>query len=98
MTFEPEVVAVIAIGAVVVIGLLFKRSRSTRTRSFGRPVVGGPANLRFTCAGCSQQFTHSRRTLAAWRRGDRQFLCNACHTKRRGSQPRFGKQKSDAGR
>lgn len=88
MPFAPEVVAIVAVGAVVVIGLLFKRMRSTRTRNVGRPVAGGPTNLRFTCAGCSQQFTHSRRTLAAWRRGGRQFLCNACNTKQRGSQPK----------
>jgi len=88
MAFAPEVVAAIAVGAVVVIGLVLKRLRSTRTRNVGRPVADGPANLRFTCAGCSQQFTHSRRTLAAWRRGTRQFFCNACHTKWRGAQPR----------
>jgi predicted SprT family Zn-dependent metalloprotease len=81
-------VAAIAIGVVVVIGLVAKRMRSTRTRNVGRPVEGGPSSLRFTCAGCSQQFTQSRRTLAAWRKGGRQFLCNACNTKRSGSQPR----------
>ena len=88
MAIAPEVVAVIAIGAVVVIGLVLKHMRATRTRNVGRPVADGPTNLRFTCAGCSQQFTHSRRTLAAWRKGGRQFLCNACNTKRRGNQAR----------
>jgi hypothetical protein len=88
MPIAPEIVAAVAVGAVVVIGLVFNRLRSTRTRNVGRPVDGGPANLRFTCAGCSQQFTHSRRTLSAWRKGTRQFFCNACHTRRRGAQHR----------
>jgi hypothetical protein len=88
MPIAPEIVAAMAVGAVVVVGLMFKRLRSTRTRNVGRPVADGPANLRFTCAGCSQQFTHSRRTLSAWRKGTRQFFCNACHTRRRGAQHR----------
>lgn len=88
MRFEPELLAGL-IGAVMfVLGLLFLRARANRTRNVGRPVPHGPANLRFKCAGCSQQFTHSRRTLAEWRKGGRQFHCNACHTKLQGGKRR----------
>lgn len=69
--------------AAFVIGLLFLRGKATRTRNVGRPVTSGPASLRYNCAGCAQKFTHSRRTLADWKRGTRRFYCNACHTKRR---------------
>lgn len=68
-----------------VIGLLVLVARKTRTRTVGRRLLGGPANLRFTCAGCSGQFTHSRRTLGEWGSGARQFRCKACHTKSRGA-------------
>ncbi|RQP26699.1 YtxH domain-containing protein [Piscinibacter terrae] len=86
MRFAPELIAVI-VGAVgLLAGLLWLRAKGKRTRNVGRPVSDGPANLRYSCAGCSQQFTHSRRTLAAWKRGDRRFYCNACHTKSRGSR------------
>ncbi|HEV7914620.1 MAG TPA: hypothetical protein VGP22_12715 [Albitalea sp.] len=80
----------IAIGvavAVFVAVLLFLWTRAKRTRNVGRPVTGGPSNLRFTCAGCSRQFTHSRRTLSEWVEGLRQFHCKACHTRRRGTRP-----------
>lgn len=85
MQLEPELIAAVVAAAVFVAGIFFFRARTKRTRNVGRPVSGGPANLRYTCAGCSQQFTHSRRTLGAWDRGTRQFYCNACHTKWRGS-------------
>lgn len=52
-----------------------------------RPEPRGPANLRFICAGCSQQFTHTRRTLGAWEKGTRRFYCNACHAKWRSARP-----------
>jgi hypothetical protein len=87
MTLRPEIAAAAIAVAVLVIGVLLRRWRATRTRNVGRPVSGGPANLRFVCAGCSQQFTHSRRTLTAWEAGTRRFLCNACHTLRRGLRP-----------
>jgi hypothetical protein len=86
MQLAPELVAGGLAAAALLIGLLFLRARARRTRNVGRPVSRGPANLRFTCAGCSHQFTHSRRTLGAWGKGTRQFYCNACHTKWRGAQ------------
>jgi DNA-directed RNA polymerase subunit RPC12/RpoP len=85
MQLPPELIAVAVAAAVVVAGLLLLRAKGKRTRNVGRPVSEGPANLRYVCARCSQQFTHSRRTLAEWKRGGRQFYCNACHTRRRGA-------------
>src|SRR5436190_12960184 len=87
MRLAPELIAAVVVAVFLVAGLLFFRSRSRRTRNVGRPVSHGPANLRYTCAGCSQQFTHSRRTLSLWKKGTRQFYCSACHTKWRGSHP-----------
>lgn len=88
MQVAPEVLFAAAIAAIAfLVGVLYLRVRAKRTRSVGLRVAHGPANLRFTCAGCSGQFTHSRRTLAAWSKGTRRFYCNACHTKWQGSHP-----------
>lgn len=93
MQFSPEVLfaAAIAAGAFLA-GLLYLRARSKRTRSIGRKLASGPANLRFTCAGCKGQFTHSRRTIGTWDKGQRRFFCNACHTKWLGANPPSGKR------
>ncbi len=82
MSFTPDELFAAAIAAVAFsAGVLFWRSRARRTRSVGRRLEAGPSNLRFTCAGCSGKFTHSRRTISAWEKGGRSFFCNACHTK-----------------
>jgi len=81
-----ELLFAAAIAAVAFLaGLLVLRRRARRTRSVGLRPSGGPANMRFTCAGCSGQFTHSRRTISAWDKGTRSFYCHACHTKWQGS-------------
>jgi hypothetical protein len=91
MQVVPEFLFAAAIAAVAFLcGIFYLRARSRRTRSVGRRVSRGPANLRFTCAGCSNQFTHSRRTQAAWENGTRKFFCHACHTKSRGAQAAAG--------
>jgi hypothetical protein len=41
----------------------------------------------FTCAGCSGQFAHTKRTVAAWEKGSRRVFCDACHKKWRNAQP-----------
>ena len=82
MSFSPELLFAAAIAAAAfLVGMLYLYSRSKRTRSVGLKVAGGPRNLRFTCAGCSGRFTHSRQTLSGWERGDRSFYCKACRTK-----------------
>jgi hypothetical protein len=88
MQFPPEVLVAAAIAAIAfLVGLLYLRARSKRTRSVGRKLASGPANLRFTCVGCKGQFTHSRRTIGTWDKGQRRFFCNACHTKWLGANP-----------
>ena len=41
----------------------------------------GPATVKFTCSTCSQEFTHTRRTIAAWQKGLRRMACDDCHRK-----------------
>jgi len=88
MQIAPEILFAAAVGVVAFLaGLVYLRLRGRRTRSVGLRIANGPSNLRFTCAGCSGQFTHSRRTIAAWNKGTRKFVCNACHTKWHGVLP-----------
>ncbi|MBC7955440.1 MAG: hypothetical protein H7Y33_06190 [Cytophagales bacterium] len=95
MQLSPEFLFAASIGAVAFLaGLIYLRRRTRRTRSVGLRMAGGPTNLRFTCAGCSGKFTHSRRTLAGWNKGTRSFYCNACHTKSQGSQDNELRSKS----
>ena len=87
MDFSPELFALIVAALAFVAGLLIVRARRRQTRTVGRGTGHKrPANLRFTCANCTKQFTHSRRTLLAYDQGERKFFCNACHTRWRGSQ------------
>lgn len=86
MALSSELIFAIGMAAVAFLGgLLWLRRRGPRTRNVahgkGRSAAGVPAKLRYTCAGCSGQFTHSRRTLAARDKGAKSFYCNACHTR-----------------
>jgi LSD1 subclass zinc finger protein len=87
MEFSPELFAALVAAVAFAAGLwyLWARRRQTRTRGGSRR-ARGPSNLRFTCANCTKQFTHSRRTLLTYEQGARQFFCSACHTRWRGSQ------------
>ncbi|MEO8154412.1 MAG: hypothetical protein ABI605_15185 [Rhizobacter sp.] len=88
MSLTPELIFAMAVAAIAFLaGVLYFRLHPRRTRSVGRVVSRQPANLRFTCKGCSQEFTHSRQTLNAWQKGTRQFFCKACHTKRLHERP-----------
>ena len=103
MQLTPEVIAGFGAAFAIVVALLFIRARAKRSRGVQRPLSRGPASIRFVCAGCSEQFTHSKRTLGAWEKGTRRFYCNACHTKWRGSHAphtvqRDGAANSDAQR
>jgi LSD1 subclass zinc finger protein len=87
MEFSPELFAALVAAVAFAAGLWFVRARRRQTRTRGGSGrARGPANLRFTCANCTKQFTHSRRTLLAYEQGARQFFCSACHTRWRGSQ------------
>ena len=87
MLRTPELLIPLGAALFVVVLLLLLRARAARNRGGQRVVSRGPANLRFVCAGCEGQFTHSRRTLGAWEKGTRRFYCNPCHAKWRGSHP-----------
>jgi hypothetical protein len=86
MALSPEFLFAAAIAAVVFLGgFLWLRKQGPKTRNVahgkGRREIPAPANLRYTCAGCAGQFTHSRRTLSAREKGAKSFYCNACHTR-----------------
>jgi hypothetical protein len=87
MQITPELLVGLGIAISIALVLLIFRARATRRRTVERSVSRGPPNLRFTCAGCSEPSTHTKRTLGAWEKGTRRFYCNACHKKWRGSQP-----------
>jgi hypothetical protein len=94
MSISPELLFALAVAAVAFLfGALALRARAkrTRTKSLGRKITGGPTNLRFTCVGCKGQFTHSRQTLSGWERGNRNFYCKACLTKRSGEKRKLRK-------
>ena len=82
------VIAAALILALVVVGFfVVTRKRSTRLDPTISPRSRSPASLHYVCAGCSVQFTHSRRTIGAWEKGTRRFFCSNCHTKWRHKQP-----------
>jgi hypothetical protein len=79
---SPELAFAVAVAAVAFLfGILQLRSRGRRTRSVGHKPDEMPANLRYICASCGGRFTHTRRTVAAWKKGARSFHCRACHTR-----------------
>ena len=85
------VIAAVLILTLVVVGLLvITRRRSHRPDPANLTRSRGPASLHYVCAGCSSQFTHSRRTIGAWEKGTRRFFCSNCHTKWRDKQPPRG--------
>ena len=82
------VIAAVLILALVFVGfIIVTRKRSNRPDPSTSTRSRGPANLHYVCAGCSAQFTHSRRTIGAWEKGTRRFFCSNCHTKWRDKQP-----------
>jgi hypothetical protein len=88
MPFSDNMLLIIGGALVAIIFLIaLVRSHSKQTHKTTRPTSRGPASMQFVCAGCSQEFTHTKRTVAAWEKGTRRFFCNACHQKWRGSRP-----------
>lgn len=86
MSWSSELIFAAGMAAVAFLaGLLWLHRRGPLTRNVvhgkGRKAGAVPTKLRYTCAGCSGQFTHSRRTLAAREKGAKSFYCNACHTR-----------------
>jgi hypothetical protein len=79
----------IAIGVAVIVAA-FLLARAARGKpSVRRPVstYTGPASVNFQCAGCGQQFQHTKRTIAAWKKGFRRISCDRCHKNWRDTNP-----------
>ena len=85
-------------GAVLLVLIAAFGFRTWRSRSgtSARNTARGPSNLHFVCAGCKGQFTHTKRTVAAWERGTRRFFCNSCHRSWREAQPPQDQQGSQS--
>ena len=66
---------------VVSVVLVLSRSLGRTKIDFKKSEYSGPQDVRFTCAKCSKQFNHSRRTIVAWEKGSRRIFCNGCHKK-----------------
>lgn len=84
MSLTPEILAVGA-AIVAVMFIVFRARRRPTERSADR--TSAPADMRFICGSCRGQFTHTRRTIAAWQSGSRRFFCNDCHKQWRRSHP-----------
>jgi hypothetical protein len=86
---QPTVALVVGALAIVavVLGLLAWLRRTGGSSATKTEAFRGPTNMYFTCAGCSGQFTHTKRTVAAWEKGSRRVYCDACHKKWRNAQP-----------
>lgn len=98
MTFSenPLVWLVGLIVLAVVVALRAARLFGSKKRRFQKSEFAGPQSVRFTCAKCSNQFNHTRRTIAAWEKGSRRIFCNGCHKKWIDSRPaQVEKSKSD---
>lgn len=88
MQFSNNVFLIVGGALIAIIFLIaIVRTSSKKIRRTTRPTSRGPASMQFVCAGCSQQFMHTKRTVAAWEKGTRRFYCNTCHQKWRGSRP-----------
>ena len=80
----------LAFGGVVVAALLLVLifRKIVKTSSAGPKATSrGPTSMRFVCAGCHQQFTHTKRTVAAWEKGTRRLFCSPCHEQWLRSRP-----------
>jgi DNA-directed RNA polymerase subunit RPC12/RpoP len=77
------------IAAFVVLALgsfaFFKKSKPVKRSQTS--TYAGPSSVNFICASCSQEFTHTKRTIAAWKKGLRRISCNNCHKNWRDSRP-----------
>ena len=87
MNVTAEIVAA-AVGLLVaLVAVVAWRKSAVRSSSTSGRVFRGPSEMHFTCARCSAQVTHTKRTIAAWEKGSRRIFCDACHKKWRNAQP-----------
>lgn len=90
MVLENVSIAAIAlVAALLLVGVLAlarRRGRSNQRLPSAR--LRAPRDLQFVCAGCSQRFPHTKRTVGAFERGTTRLFCNACHGKWVSDRPR----------
>jgi hypothetical protein len=88
MHLSPLAVGLVGFAVLIVfVAILVLRSRNGHKQPSSPRITRGPDNLHFVCAGCGGQFTHTKRTVAAWEKGTRRFFCNSCHRSWRQAQP-----------
>ena len=87
MQVSAELAAAIAGLVALAIGFVVWRRNAGRASRAKPSSFRGPTSMYFTCAGCSAQFPHTKRTVAAWEKGSRRVFCNTCHKKWRNAQP-----------
>ncbi|MBK7665794.1 MAG: hypothetical protein IPJ21_20095 [Sterolibacteriaceae bacterium] len=90
MQVSAELAAAIAALVALAIGFVVWRRNAGRASRAKPSSFRGPTSMYFTCAGCSAQFPHTKRTVAAWEKGSRRVFCNACHKRWRNAQPPQG--------
>ena len=87
MQLSAELAAAVAALVAVAVGFAIWRRSSGRSSAAKTPSFRGPTSMHFTCAGCSGQFPHTKRTVAAWEKGSRRVFCDACHKSWRNARP-----------
>lgn len=76
------------VGGIIVILLIWAFwPKSNPLRENTKLSSKGPGNMRFVCARCNGEFNHTKRTVAAWEKGNHRAFCDACHKKWRDNQP-----------
>jgi hypothetical protein len=87
MSVTVEIVSA-AVGVLLaLVALVAWRKSAGRSSAAKGRVFRGPSEMYFTCARCSAQVAHTKRTIAAWEKGSRRIFCAACHKKWRTAQP-----------
>lgn len=73
--------------ALLILVFLFRPRKNKSPQHIERVRPRGPANIRYACAKCAGQFTHTNRTISAWEKGSRRLFCNTCHKGWRSENP-----------
>ena len=88
MSLEKTAIAFAVLVVLIIGALALARRASRRTRAHPSSESRAPASLHFVCAGCSERFPHTKRTVSAFERGTTRLFCNACHSKWAAGRPR----------
>jgi hypothetical protein len=88
VSLEKAAIAFAVLVVLVIAAFALARRASRRTRTQSLASVRAPASLHFVCAGCSERYSHTKRTVSAFERGTTRLFCNACHGKWVAGRPR----------